>query len=108
MQLYRLGGAYVASQGPTFDDEHRDVDLGLDVSAVAEHEDIISPNLAAKAPIDTKSPFEMELAFEMGAASKQRGNFGYWNGRIHSSADFYLDSVGLRYWKLRGEMGLPR
>jgi len=78
-----LGSSNVALQRAPFHDEYSDVDVGLDVCSVTEDQDLATLDLSAEAPVDAKSPIEMQLTFEMGASSKQGGDLRDWNGCIH-------------------------
>src|SRR5262249_37084452 len=49
-----------------------DVDLGLDVGALADHEDVVGEHLALEPAVDADCAVERELAFERGPAPEQR------------------------------------
>ena len=71
VDLDRALGLDVADHG-ALDDHLADIDLGLDMSAFADHEDVVGEHLAFEAAVDPDRAVERELAFERGTASEQR------------------------------------
>src|SRR5262249_32084255 len=74
MQLDRPLGANVAVDA-SLDDDDADLNFGLDLGALADDQDVIGEDLAAKLPVDTNGPLEGQLPFKFGAAAEQRVDF---------------------------------
>src|SRR5262245_37115651 len=71
MDLDRALRLDVADDG-ALDDHLADIDLGLDVGTLADHQDIVGEHLALEPAVDADGAVERELAFERGSASEQR------------------------------------
>ena len=75
--------ANIPMDGPTPDDDRRDVNLGVHLGAVADDERVVALDLALEGPVDTYSTLEVQLAFEVRAATQEGGDFGGGERGIH-------------------------
>ena len=66
--------------GAALDDHRGDVDFGLDLGSVADHQGVRAADLAAEAAVDADPALELQFALEMGAPAEQSGDFsrGEW------------------------------
>ena len=81
------------------DDHRRDVDLGVDLGAVADDERVVALDLTLEHAVHADAAFEVELPFESGSATEEcrdfRGGQGVHEGGRHSfAADPWQQGVG--------------
>lgn len=51
-------------------------DFGIDIRAVSNYERVFTADFTPEATVDSDAPFEMELSFKVGSASKQSRQLG--------------------------------
>src|SRR5690606_2814950 len=75
VQLDRVPSSDVPPHRAAFDDDRRDVDVGFDLGAFADDQNVVAVDLAAQLAIDAHAALEKELSLETRAASEQGGEF---------------------------------
>src|SRR6185503_9704690 len=65
------GGRLDVADDLAFDDDRAAADLGRDLGAVADHEQVVGRDLAGERAVDPDLALEGELAFELGALAEQ-------------------------------------
>ena len=70
---------------PTLDDHGGDVDLRVDVGAVADDQGVRAANFAPKAAVDAYTTLELQFSFEMRAPTEESGDFGRGKGSRHGA-----------------------
>lgn len=71
-----MSGANISLDTATFDDDHADLDVGIDLGAITDDERIVPADFAAEAAVDPHPPLEVELALKVGATPEERGDLG--------------------------------
>jgi hypothetical protein len=71
-----VGGPDVSLDAAPFDDDHADLDVGIDFCAVTDDQGVVAADLAPKAAVDAQAALEMEFPFEMRTSAEKRGDFG--------------------------------
>src|SRR5690606_945897 len=75
VDLEGLARADVPVHRAPADDDRRDVDLGVDLGAVADDERVVALDLAFEDAVDAHAAFEIELPLEPGAATEECRDF---------------------------------
>ncbi len=71
VNLDQFGGAHIASDSATLDDQGANLDCGLDFGALADDQHALADDLAMESTVDSDPALEKELTLIAGAGSEK-------------------------------------